>query len=174
MTKNWKDMNKFEKIDAVREIYKHGIIARDMAAKIPGATASSIIALYKRNRTAMKDIPLAARGQGSGSRGRCEPSITTEQMPELIRMRHEGKTVEQMANIMCVGTSSIRRAFIRHDKPLSSFKKYDGPAPSVGSITPRPQGWKARVSDVYDHPMARLIHEGPTPERRRVMQEGRI
>lgn len=152
---------------------KHGIIARDMAAKIPGATASSIIALYRRNRAAMKDIPLAARGQGAGSRGRCEPSIKPEQMPELIKMRSEGKTTEQMANIMCVGMSSIRRAFIRHDKPLSSFKKYDGPAPSVGSITPRPQGWKARVSDYIDHPLSRLIHEGPTADQRRVMMEAR-
>ena len=171
--KHWKDMNKFEKIEAVREIYKHGIIARDMAAKIPGATASSVIALYKRNRSAMKDIPLAARGQGSGSRGRCEPTIKPEQMPELIRMRSEGKTVEQMANAMCASPSSVRRAFIRHEKPLSSFKAFDGPAPSVGSISPRPEGWRVRVTDTPDHPLARLIHEGPTPEQRALMQEVR-
>lgn len=171
--KHWKDMNKFEKIEAIRIFYTHGCFAKDIAAKIKGATAASVVALCKRNRQALSDCPLGARGKAETALGACEPSITADQMAGLIKMRNDGMTLEQMGKALGCSQSSISRAFTRYGastKPLTRNRVTS----SAGQLLPKPQGWKARVSDYIDHPLSRLIHEGPTPEQRALMQEGRI
>lgn len=171
--KHWKDMNKFEKIEAVRSVHYDGIQSEQVAKQIPGSTRCAIIALYKRNRRALQDKPLHKTGKGVGSGGQCDPKISADQMGELIKLRQEGKTLEQMANIMGVGMSSIRRAFIRHNEPLNPVKKSGSVSLSVGNISSRPEGWKVRITDEPETLTAALCGD-PTPQRRQLMAQGVI
>jgi len=174
--KHWKDMNKFEKIEAVRGAYTHGMFLKDIAAGIPGSTAGSVGALFKRNRTALSDCPLGVKTTPTGSRGVSEPIITADQMADLTRMRQEGMTLDQMGVKLGVSTSSVRRAFTRYGASTAPLtrNRVTSSGGSGGQHQPRREDWKARISDMIDSDMGRLIHEGPSPERRALMEAGRI
>jgi hypothetical protein len=112
--KNWKDMDKAEKVEAVRSVHSKDCTASDLASRLPGATKIAILAFYKRNRAKMQDKPLYMTGRRVGTKS--EPIITEANMSNLVGMRDAGMTITQMARVTGFGRQSIRRAFIRHGK----------------------------------------------------------
>lgn len=84
-------------------------------------------------------------------------------------------TLPAMARHFGTSISSVRRAIKRVGLP--GIRARDrGPIVSKGTGQPmlRQEDWRVRVQDEPDTLLNRLIHEGPSPERRRLMEEGRI
>ena len=160
--KNWKDMDKFEKADAIRGAYLTGDTSSSLSAKMLGSTKSCILGFYKRNPKAMESMPLNVKN-----------GIPDEKYPELQKMHEAGAQLTEMGNHFLVSSATVRRALARLELPQVRMRNHAS-RPAKGQTTPRMDGWKFRISDAIDTDMGRLIHEGPSPERRAMMAGGRI
>ena len=105
-------------------------------------------------------------------------SIPTDRFPELRKMYDDGETLVAMAARFNTSQTTVRKAILKLG--LDPIRKRDdemrGDRPKVrnGHLVGNRDNWKARISDAPDTDMGRLIHEGPSPERRALMAEGRI
>lgn len=105
------------------------------------------------------------------------PKLTEAQVADICKMDKSGATQGEIAHAYGVSRATIRKAL----KPEVYFAEKTGkprPKPigviSAGNVSSRHEGWKARISDMINSDMGRLIHEGPSPQRRALMEEGRI
>lgn len=103
-----------------------------------------------------------------------KPVLTPEQQQRALEMYDQGRgtSIPDIAKHFRVGHMSIRRILdpAKYNRPAKQdYNRREYAITAKDTRTP-----EIVVSDVPDHPMARLIQEGPTPERRRLMAEGRI
>ena len=155
--KNWEDMDKFEKADAIRRVYLTGDTSSSLSAKMIGSTRSCITGFYKRNPKSMESIPLNVKN-----------GIPDEKYHELQKMHEAGAQLTEMVKHFSVSSTTVRRALARLELPQVRMRDYASD-PAKGQRAPRMDGWKFRISDAIDTDMGRLIHEGPSPERRAMM-----
>lgn len=104
---------------------------------------------------------------------RSKPMLTEAQVADIVKMRSRECSIKEIADAYGVNHVTIRRALRPGylTKPGPEHKKYVfRPFAKEPSEKRQP---KFRVTDYLDHPMERLIHEGPTPEQRALMQEVR-
>lgn len=100
----------------------------------------------------------------------------TEQDKLLARRLHAGgRSIPGLAREFGVGQMTMRRAIDPDRYELAKKPKVKARNIQDWAIHKNSRRDPVfRVSDYLDHPMERLIHEGPTPERRRMMEEGRV
>lgn len=105
------------------------------------------------------------------------PTLTDQDKALAQRLHAGGRSIAGLAREFEVSHMTMRRAidpdrYQVPKKPEPEGKRYKFREYSMDIRDRRdPQ---VRVSDEPDHPMARLINEGPSPQRRQLMAEGRI
>lgn len=103
------------------------------------------------------------------------PQLNPTQRADILKRYGRGETVREIADIYGVSQMSIRRAIDPEKYGTKKPGAKDRIAIDHYVLDARNDRRPiARIIDEPDTLLNRLIHEGPSPERRRLMEEGRI